>query len=52
MNGSSVKLFNNKSISDNYFSLEGLTDGFYFLEITSKDNHVMMQKLLIHGQNH
>jgi hypothetical protein len=52
MNGSSVKLFNNKSISDNYFSLEGLTDGVYFLEITSKDNHSMMQKLLILGQNH
>ncbi len=52
MNGSSVIRFNKKSIADNYFSLEGFTDGVYFLEITSKDNHSMMQKLLIHGQNH
>jgi len=52
MNGSSVIRFNKKSISDNYFSVEGLTDGVYFLEITSKDNHSIIQKLLIHGQNH
>lgn len=52
LNGSCVIGFNKESIDDNYFPLEGLTDGVYFLQITSKDNHSIIQKLLIHGQNH